>query len=457
VIDERLEGSDLEWAREHLRRCDACRGRLTDFTDMALRVERLPMASVTSEAITEALAWITGRPIAEDAWQMDEEEAFEAPPMPLAGLVVAPEPLAAAVEDLPAARAIFEEEAPASFDRPDPAAALFEDAPRGEAVFEDPDEEAGLLEAPDEEARWFESPEEEADLPLLADPPELSSPPAAIPAFTPPPSVVQLTSHPPTQPVASHLLSDLEREIFKDSPWEFAGLPPLPEAPARSPTPAARIAPAPERTATRAEPTHKESGSGSDTLMRIVVGLGTAGCILLAAFLYDGDWLHLRQQAAVSPAPSATLRPTPTPTPTVAATPSAIPTPTPLALMPAPVVARLGNGLRGESVIRIRPGTAYATYTRLVFDLQGSGLPTMVITRPDPLHLVVRFKSATAGSQLAVGGIHSAQVARIETPLEDGGDLLITIDLARPVRLVPFTLPASGGYHPRLVLDLYRS
>ena len=198
-----------------------------------------------------------------------------------------------------------------------------------------------------------------------------------------------------------------------------------------------------------------ESGSSSDTLMRIVVGLGTAGCILLAAFLYEGDWLHLRQQAAVSPAPSATVQPTPTPT--AAPTPSPIPTPTPIALAPAPVVARLGNGLTGESVIRIRPGTAYATYTRLVFDLQGPGLPSMVITRPDSLHLVVRFKATKAGSQLVVGGIHSAQVARIEAPLQDGADLLITIDLARPVRLVPFTLPASGGYHPRLVLDLYRS
>jgi hypothetical protein len=455
VLDERLDGSDLEWAHDHLRRCDACRARLTDFTDMALRVERLPMASVTSEAIAEALAWITGRPIDEDAWQIDEEdEPFPAPAMPVAELIAEPEPLLAAVEELPAASAILEDpETSTLFEEPQPAAS-FDEANPSEAVLDEPDPEPDWFEA-HEEAKFFDGPNEAADLAMLAAPSEFPEPPVALPPLTPPASVVQLTSHAPTQPVASHLLSDLEKEIFKDSPWEFTGLPPLSQAQPASPMPATRIAPPPDLGATYPLRSREDKVSGSDTLMRIVVGLGTAGCILLAAFLYEGDWLHLRQQAAVSPAPTATLQPTPTPT--VAATPSPIPTPTPVALLPAPVVARLGNGLKGESVIRIRPGTAYSNYTRLVFDMQGAGLPSMVITRPDSLHLVVRFKATTASSQLVVGGIHSAQVARIETPLQVGADLLITIDLARPVRLAPFTLPASGGYHPRLVLDLYRS
>jgi hypothetical protein len=432
-----------------------------------MRVERLPMASLTSEAIAEALVWITGRPIDEETWSIDEEvEPFEIKRMPVAELITEPEPLPAITElsaatawfESPEAPEIFEEPAPpatfqepdppATVEEPEPAAALLEEADPGEEVLEESAPEPDWFEA-DEEAKFFDGPDEATDLPILAAPPEPPAPPVAIPPLTPPPSVVQLTSHAPRQPVASHLLSDLEREIFKDSPWEFTGIPQLPERTTITPH-----NPHPPPLGGRATPAG-ESGSSSDTLMRIVVGLGTAGCILLAAFLYEGDWLHLRQQAAVSPAPSATVQPTPTPT--AAPTPSPIPTPTPIALAPAPVVARLGNGLTGESVIRIRPGTAYATYTRLVFDLQGAGLPSMVITRPDSLHLVVRFKATKAGSQLVVGGIHSAQVARIEAPLQDGADLLITIDLARPVRLVPFTLPASGGYHPRLVLDLYRS
>ena len=31
VLDDRLDGKDLEWARDHLRRCEACRERVEDF------------------------------------------------------------------------------------------------------------------------------------------------------------------------------------------------------------------------------------------------------------------------------------------------------------------------------------------------------------------------------------------------------------------------------------------
>src|SRR5256885_11042083 len=45
VLDDRLDGKDLEWARDHLRRCEACRDRDADFREMLLRVRRLPSGS----------------------------------------------------------------------------------------------------------------------------------------------------------------------------------------------------------------------------------------------------------------------------------------------------------------------------------------------------------------------------------------------------------------------------
>ena len=105
-------------------------------------------------------------------------------------------------------------------------------------------------------------------------------------------------------------------------------------------------------------------------------------------------------------------------------------------------------------MFRIRPGNALPSFTRLVFDLTGSGLPTMVVTRPDDLHLVVTFRNTT-GANVPVNGIHSIQVASVEPAVQNGPDLVITIDLNRSLRPVVFTLPPSAGYHPRLVLDLY--
>lgn len=119
-------------------------------------------------------------------------------------------------------------------------------------------------------------------------------------------------------------------------------------------------------------------------------------------------------------------------------------------------MARLGQGVTGESVFRIRPGTANPTWTRLVFDLTGSGLPTMVITQPDALHLQVTFYG-TGGANVPVGGIHSRQVVAVEPAVQQGSDLVITIDLAAPMRLVDFTLPPEQGYAPRLVLDIHSS
>src|SRR5438309_7232358 len=56
VLDDRLDGKDLEWARDHLRRCEACRERVEDFREMLLRVGRLPSASVGSTAMDQAFA-----------------------------------------------------------------------------------------------------------------------------------------------------------------------------------------------------------------------------------------------------------------------------------------------------------------------------------------------------------------------------------------------------------------
>jgi hypothetical protein len=90
----------------------------------------------------------------------------------------------------------------------------------------------------------------------------------------------------------------------------------------------------------------------------------------------------------------------------------------------------------------------------LVFDMHGSGLPSMVITRPDDLHVAVTFKDAS-GTGLPVNGIHSYHVAGVEPPVQQGPDATITIDLARPVRVTAFTLPATGSYAWRLVVDLH--
>ena len=97
-----------------------------------------------------------------------------------------------------------------------------------------------------------------------------------------------------------------------------------------------------------------------------------------------------------------------------------------------------------------------AGYTRLVFDIRGNGLPTMVITQPDDLHLAVTFQNTTAAG-VPVNGIHSYQVAGIEPATQQGADGSITIDLARPVRVTAFTLAATGSYAWRLVVDLHTS
>src|SRR5438045_9300100 len=55
VLDDRLDGKDLEWARDHLRRCEACRERVADFREMLLRVGRLPTATGSAAAMELAV------------------------------------------------------------------------------------------------------------------------------------------------------------------------------------------------------------------------------------------------------------------------------------------------------------------------------------------------------------------------------------------------------------------
>jgi hypothetical protein len=251
-------------------------------------------------------------------------------------------------------------------------------------------------------------------------------------------------------PVDSHqpAPAPLAEPAFEWSPAVQAE-PPAPEYPLLEETVGNQdldeIAETPEATST-APPAR------SDNVMRIAVGLGTAACVLLAAVLYESGGLlktsGVRTAATGTAQASASASATPRLTPS--ASPSAIPS------IAAAVVARVGDGATGDTVVRLRPGSALATFTRLVFDLSGGGLPAIVVTRPDDLHLVVTFRNTT-GANVPVNGVHSIQVAAIEHAVQEGSDLVITIDLKRPVRPVVFTMAPSGGHPFRLVLDLYSS
>ena len=87
VLDDRLDGKDLEWARDHLRRCEACRERVEDFREMLLRVGRLPNATVGSGAMDQAFALA----IPDRLRSQSAQRSFEiAPPHPIP-LPAAPE------------------------------------------------------------------------------------------------------------------------------------------------------------------------------------------------------------------------------------------------------------------------------------------------------------------------------------------------------------------------------
>ena len=437
VLDDRLDGKDLEWARDHLRRCEACRERVEDFREMLLRVGRLPSATVGSAAMDQAFALA----IPDRLRSQGGMRSFEVAPAP-------PAPLAPAPHDLPPAvrpevssipdllteleREIFRDEP--WQDHPMPLSPVPE--PLYPATTDRP-EEIEPVEAAEPMLAAETEPAEPALPEILSGPlrevpvdshrqVELSNwdrEPEPEPA--PAPAAVEAAPVPIPVPVTSNVIFDQEPALRIDEESEAVAV-----TPPRKP----------------------------DTAMRIAVGLGAAACVLLAAVLYEGGLLKTPQKVSSTAAtvtqsihPSATARASASPSASPAASASAS-----VSASTAPVLYTLGNGVSGGTMFRIRPGTAVAGYTRLVFDMHGNGLPTMIITRPDDLHVVVTFKDTNVAGA-PVNGIRSYHVTAVEPGVQQGADGSITIDLARPVRVTAFTLAATGGYAWRLVVDLHTS
>jgi hypothetical protein len=452
VLDDRLDGKDLEWARDHLRRCESCRERVEDFREMLLRVGRLPSAVVGPAAMDEAFALSIPDKLRAEAGSRSYNVA-PAPPVPApTDLPLPARPEISSVPDLltELEREIFRDE-PVQ-DHPTrlspmpeplyPAMAEPEEIEPMQPV--EPIPTHSFYEpTPDEPGRLEPEPTEAAMEPEVA---------APQPADAWPPSLREV-------PVDSH------REVEKND-WATPADPdrwePQPEPvhaePSRWDAVAAETAQRPVEEQhihpfdQGSEVAAPVSAGKPDNAMRIAVGLGAAACVLLAAVLYEGGLISKvlnRSTSAAKVVATASVRPSATVRASIS--PSLSPTVAPSA---APVLFTLGNGVGGGTVYRIRPGTAIAGYTRLVFDIRGSGLPTMVITQPDDLHVAVSFQNTTA-SGVPVNGIHSYQVAGIEPAVQQGADGSITIDLARPVRVTAFTLAATGSYSWRLVVDLH--
>jgi hypothetical protein len=442
VLDDRLDGKDLEWARDHLRRCEACRERVEDFREMLLRVGRLPSAAVGAQAMDQAFALSVPERLRSQAGP----RSFEITPAHPTPAPDVPQPVFPEVSSVPdllteLEREIFRDEP--SQDHPTPLAPIMDPYPTmaaapeeiepvgtGEPVeplaFLEPElvaEEAEpestasevvpgpLREVPIDSHRQVEFPDWDREPePVKVEPPAASADWERLPEPAP---------ADPRVPVSSNVIFDRDPVVRFD---EEAGTAPAP--PAQKP----------------------------DTVMRIAVGLGAAACVLLAAVLYEGGWLKSSQKVS-STGPTAAVSVHPSPTTRGSVSPSVSPS---TSVAAAPVLFTLGNGVSGGTMYRIRPGTAVAGYTRLVFDIHGGGLPTMVVTRPDDLHIVVTLK-ATNAAGAPVNGIHSYQVAGVEPGVQQGPDGTITIDLARPARITAFTLAAAGSYAWRLVVDVHTS
>jgi hypothetical protein len=444
VLDDRLDGKDLEWARDHLRRCEACRERVEDFREMLLRVGRLPSAAVGSAAMDQAFALsIPDRLRSQSgrrSFELAPAQAIPAPPD-------LPQPVLPEVSSLPdllteLEREIFRDEP--SIDHP---TAL---PPLPEPVYP-------MVAAPDQEIESAPPAEPVAPLASIEPEPVMET---AEPEPAPAPPEIPL---PPLREVRvdSYRQLDIPEWDPQPAPREMEpAMAPVdwerqPEsAPEEMRAPVASNVVFDEEPALRFDEATAETAPPRkpDTAMRIAVGLGAAACVLLAAVLYEGGWLKSSHKLSAT-APTATVSIRPSPTTRASVSPSASASPS-TATAPAPVLYTLGNGVSGGTMYRIRPGTAVAGYTRLVFDMHGGGLPTMVITRPDSLHVAVTFKGTNAAAA-PVNGIHSYQVAAVEPGVQQGPDGTITIDLARPARITAFTLPATGSYAWRLVLDVH--
>jgi hypothetical protein len=369
VLDDRLEGKDLEWALDHLKICDVCRDRVDEFREIAVRVDRLPVAAVPPAVLRDAYTWAIPEGLRTDP---DPDLALGA----METAVVAAEP------------------------RPEP------------TRFERP--------------RWEPRPRE---VPPPVSPGVIADEPSPPPPAPPPPLPTQALF--PLEEEMAAPVHEVTLDSHREETWPRAeekvaeASPPLEPDERRE----ARVA----------------------TMTRVSVGLVAAVCVLLAGFLYaDGGLLTAfrgrpaaSHAASASPrsSPAASVKPTraPSPSPSLAPTPSA-----------AAAIATLGDGVAGGQVFRIRLGTADPRFSRLVFDMNAQGLPAMTITQPDPQHLVVTFKDTT-GAGTPVGGLRTARLAAVEPAVQQGSDLVFTVDLARAVQVKAFTLTGP----PRLVIDLY--
>src|SRR2546428_6304449 len=101
VLDDRLDGKDLEWARDHLRRCEACRERVEDFREMLLRVGRLPSASVGAAAMDQAYAGSIPERVRGQAGPRSFEIGPAEPPTGVAPLPGFPTPMRPEVTTVP--------------------------------------------------------------------------------------------------------------------------------------------------------------------------------------------------------------------------------------------------------------------------------------------------------------------------------------------------------------------
>ncbi len=360
ILDDRLEGKDLEWALDHLKSCDTCRDRVEEFREIVVRVDRLPIASIPPSVLRDAYTWAIPE-----------------------GLRTDPDLALGAVDS---ARVAAEP-------RPEP------------TRFELPRWEARASEAPPAPSR-----------PVIADEP--SAPPPLPPlsqSFFPLEEAI-------STPVREVTLDSHRESGLRTEAAAAEELPPLPPDAHHE----ARVA----------------------TMTRVSVGLVAAACVLLAGLLYaDGGLLTaFRGHPSSSRPPSASLK---SPAASVRPSPSASAAPTPSA---AAAIATLGDGVAGGQIFRIRLGTADPRFTRLVFDMNAQGLPTMTITQPDAQHLLVTFKDTT-GAGTPTGGLHTPRVAGVEPAVQQGNDLVFTIDLARAVQVKAFTLAPPPQF--RLVLDLY--
>jgi len=459
VLDDRLDGKDLEWARDHLRRCEACRERVEDFREMLLRVGRLPKATLGATAMDEAYTMSVPERLREEAgirgYDISSADSGRLVP-PMGSLPSAIHPEVTSIPDLMSEleREIFRDEAVPG--HPSTLAAIPEPIYPTMA----PPEEPAAAAPPTDEAVA------EPDTPDLREVP-LDSHREPVPAPAPAPAPAQAS---PEETDWTRLLETIATAPeVEEEPRTMA---PMPISAAPQPPPAAASSsfdpPSPVEASVMAEPLIQHESwmapepepvparvpkrSNADNILRLAVGFGAAACVLLAAVLYEGGHL-LNAHPVASASASASVRASVKASATVH--PSAKTTVVPSASQPpATVLYVLGNGVSGNTVFRIRPGTAIAGYTRLVFDMHGAGLPSMVITQIDATHLQVIFKKTTVGT-VPVSGIRSYQVAAVEPGVQSGPDGSFVIDLNRAVRVTAFTLPASGGYPWRLVIDLH--